>query len=587
MRRNYMIRNTFCFYLLLVISNASLASDNQQTQMSLYQSVTDARLLQPEPENWLQWRQNYASWGYSPLKQIDADNVSSLSLAWSYSTGAKGAHEAAPIINNGFMYVSTPQNQVIALDAKSGYELWRYKRTLPADHFAMHPTNRGVALYEDKVYYSGLDTCAIALDAVSGEQIWETCLADWRLGFHMTLAPLAIDGKIIFGVSGAEFGIRCFLVALDANTGKELWRTYTIPGPGEPGNETWPADTWQSGGASIWMTGSYDAKTNLMFYGVGNAAPWLAEMRKGDNLYTNSVLAIDPNTGVIKAHHQYHWNGGWDWDEVSAPLLIDLKSENGDIKKGLLHAGRNGYLWWLEMQKDSIKFIDAKAFVHQNVFSQIDPVSGRPEYHAAAVPGIDKTVTFCPSVWGGKDWPSEAYNPDTGLLYVPAHNNLCSELTGVAVDNVPGEEYMGFEFDALLSMIRFHGDDPMGRNIHIGEIQAWDVNKRELVWTYKLEQMNWGPILTTAGDLVFSGGSNDRAFRALDARSGKQLWEMRLNSGVMGTPVSFMIDNVQYIAVQSGWGLAAELMQSTFDLVRKEKNTVPTDGAIWVFALRK
>lgn len=582
-----MIKHIFCFYLLIVLSNTSFASEKQNTQTAQYKPVTDARLLQPEPENWLQWRQNYASWGYSPLKQIDAGNVSDLSLAWSFSTGAKGAHEAAPIVNNGFMYVSTPQNQLIALDAKTGYELWRYKRKLPTDHFAMHPTNRGVALYGDKVYYSGLDTCAIALDAVSGEQIWETCLADWRLGFHMTLAPLAIEGKIIFGVSGAEFGIRCFLVALDANTGKELWRTYTIPEPGEAGNETWPGDTWQSGGASIWMTGSYDAKTNLIFYGVGNAAPWLPEMRKGDNLYTNSVLAINPDTGAIKAHHQYHWNGGWDWDEVSAPLLIDLKSENGEIKKGLLHAGRNGYLWWLEMRKDSIKFIDAKPFVYQNVFSSVDPVSGRPEYNAATVPGIDKTVTFCPSVWGGKDWPSEAYNPDTGLLYIPAHNNLCSELTGVPVENVAGEEYMGFEIDALMSMIRFHGDDPMGRNIHIGEIQAWDVNERKLVWTYKLKQMNWGPILTTAGNLVFSGGSNDRAFRALDARSGKQLWQMRLNSGVMGTPVSFMIDNVQYIAVQSGWGLAAELMQSTFDIVRKEKNVVPTEGAIWVFALRK
>jgi len=582
-----MIKHIFCFYLLIVLSNTSFANDKQNTQTAQYKPVTDARLLQPEPENWLQWRQNYASWGYSPLKQINADNVSDLSLAWSFSTGAKGAHEAAPIVNNGFMYVSTPQNQLIALDAKTGYELWRYKRKLPTDHFAMHPTNRGVALYGDKVYYSGLDTCAIALDAVSGEQIWETCLADWRLGFHMTLAPLAIEGKIIFGVSGAEFGIRCFLVALDANTGKELWRTYTIPEPGEAGNETWPGDTWQSGGASIWMTGSYDAKTNLIFYGVGNAAPWLPEMRKGDNLYTNSVLAINPDTGAIKAHHQYHWNGGWDWDEVSAPLLIDLKSENGEIKKGLLHAGRNGYLWWLEMQKDSIKFIDAKPFVYQNVFSSVDPVSGRPEYNAATVPGIDKTVTFCPSIWGGKDWPSEAYNPDTGLLYIPAHNNLCSELTGVPVENVAGEEYTGFEIDAFMSMIRFHGDDPMGRNIHIGEIQAWDVNERKLVWTYKLKQMNWGPILTTAGNLVFSGGSNDRAFRALDARSGKQLWQMRLNSGVMGTPVSFMIDNVQYIAVQSGWGLAAELMQSTFDIVRKEKNIVPTEGAIWVFALRK
>jgi alcohol dehydrogenase (cytochrome c) len=552
-----------------------------------YSPVTDARLLQPEAENWLQWRHSYAGWGYSPLNKITADNVAGLTVAWTYSTGAKGAHEAAPIINNGFMYVSTPENQVIALDAINGYELWRYKRTLPRDHFAMHPTNRGVALYDDKVYYSGLDTCAIALDAVSGEKVWENCLADWRLGFHMTLAPLAIDGKILFGVSGAEFGVRCFLVALDAETGKELWRTYTIPEPGQPGGETWPDKTWQTGGGSIWITGTYDPKMKLAYYGVGNAAPWMPEMRKGDNLYTNSVLAIDPETGNIKGHHQYHWNGGWDWDEVTPPLLIDLKDSDGKMKKGLVHAGRNGYLWWLERKQDSIQFIDAKAFVTQNVFSHIDPLSVRPEYHTDKIPGVDKTVTFCPSIWGGKDWPPEAYNPETGLLYIPAHENLCSELTGKAVEYEAGEEFIGVDFEALLKMIRFQGGDGMGRDIHIGEIQAWDVNQRKRVWTYKMDAMNWGPILTTAGNLVFSGGSNDRAFRALNAATGELLWETRLNSGVMGIPVSFMVDDVQYIAVQAGWGLAGELMQATFDLVRKEKTYVPTDGAIWVFALRK
>ncbi|MFT5132354.1 MAG: alcohol dehydrogenase (cytochrome c), partial [Gammaproteobacteria bacterium] len=491
----------FAFYISSLLLPGSILADKDNSQEASYSPVSDARLLKPEARNWLQSRQNYSGWGYSPLKKITAANVSELSLAWSYSTGAKGAHEAAPIINDGFMYVSTPENQVIALDAKSGYELWRFKRSLPPDHFAMHPTNRGIALYDDKVYYSGLDTCAIALDAVSGEQIWENCLADWKLGFHMTLAPLAIEGKILFGVSGAEFGIRCFLVALDAQTGKELWRTYTIPEPGEPGNETWPGETWRAGGGSIWMTGTYDSNMNLVYYGVGNAAPWLPEMRKGDNLYTNSVLAIDPDTGKIKSHHQYHWNGGWDWDEVTPPLLIDVKGNDGKMKKGLVHAGRNGYLWWLERKQDSIEFIDAKPFVTQNVFSHIDPLSGRPDYHADKVPGIDKTVTFCPSVWGGKDWPPEAFNPETGLLYIPAHENLCSELTGKAVENEAGKEYIGFDIEALMSMIRFEGGDGMGRDIHIGEIQAWDVNQRKRVWTYEMDAMNWGPLLTTAGNL--------------------------------------------------------------------------------------
>lgn len=551
-----------------------------------YEAVTDKRLINPEPENWLQWRGNYAGWTYSPLQQINSNNVKDLSVAWVYSTDAAGGHQAPPIVNNGYMYVATPEHQVIALNARSGNEIWRYKRELPKDYFALHNTNRGVALYKDKVYFSGLDNCAIALDAVSGELIWETCLANWRLGFHMTLAPLAVDGMVIFGLSGAEYGIRCFLVALDADTGKEVWRTYTIPEPGEPGSETWPGDTWKTGGGSVWVTGTYDVDLELAFFGIGNAAPWLAEARRGDNLYTNSVLAIDVHTGAIRAHHQYHWNGGWDWDEVSAPVLIDIPDNQGNLRKGLVHAGRNGYLWFLERSGDEIKFLDAKAYVKQDVFTKFDTVSGRPSYAPDKIPGIGKTVIFCPSIWGGKNWPPEAYNPKTGLFYIPAHENLCSEMTGVPVEYEEGEIYTGFEFDALLATLHFDEEAFEGKDAHIGEIQAWDLVKRKKVWTYNIKEMNWGSLLTTGGNLVFSGGSNDREFRALDATTGKKVWDKRLNSGVVGVPVSYMIDGVQYIAVQSGWGVDAETMQASFNIVRNEKTIVPRDGAIWVFALK-
>ena len=573
------------FFLSICLLN-NPAKANPDFSLGDYESVTDERLINPEPENWLHWRGNYAGWTYSPLQQINSSNVKDLRVAWVYSTGAAGAHQAPPMVNNGYMYVATPEHQVIALNARSGNEIWRYRRDLPEDHFAMHQTNRGVALYKDKVYLSGLDTCAIALDAVSGKLIWENCLANWRLGFHMTLAPLAVDGLIIFGLSGAEYGIRCFLVALDAETGKEVWRTYTIPAPGEPGNETWPGDTWKNGGASVWITGTYDVDLGLAFFGIGNAAPWLAEVRKGDNLYTNSVLAIDVKTGAIRAHHQYHWNGAWDWDEVSPPLLIDIPDNNGKLRKGLVHAGRNGYLWFLERSAAGIKFLDAKAYVKQDVFTSIDPVSGRPTYAADKIPGIGKTATFCPSVWGGKDWPPEAYNPKTGLFYIPAHENLCSELTGVPVEHKEGEVYMGFEWDALMAMLRFDDEAFDGKDAHIGEIQAWDLTRREKVWTYNIKEMNWGSLLTTGGNLLFSGGSNDREFRALDATTGKKIWDRRLNSGVIGVPVSYMIDGVQYIAVQSGWGVDAETMQASFNIVREDKTIVPRDGAIWVFALK-
>ena len=583
------IKNLRSLFVIFILHGTLQQFAMAGSELSLlpYTMVTDERLQAPEPENWLQWRGNYAGWTYSPLQQINSENVGELQVAWVYSTGVKGGHESPPVVNNGYMYVTTPGHQVIALNARSGYELWRFKRELPKDHFAMHQTNRGVALYRDKVYFSGLDTCAIALDAVSGEQVWENCLADWRQGFHMTIAPLAAEGLVIFGVSGAEYGIRCFLVALDAETGKEVWRTYTIPAPGEAGNETWPGDTWQYGGGSIWVTGTYDAESKTAYYGVGNAAPWLAEMRKGDNLYTNSVLAIDVESGAILDHHQYHWNGAWDWDEVSPPLLIDIPNKQGKLGKGMVRAGRNGYLWFLERKGREIDFIDAKPYVKQNVFKSIDADSGRPSYHQDKIPGIGRWVTFCPSLWGGKNWPPESYNPVTGLFYIPAVENLCSRMRGVGVERKEGEEYMGFEFEELMSMIRFDKEAFEGDNPHIGEVQAWDIHKREKVWTYPIKEMNVGSVMSTAGNLVFSGGSNDREFRALDARTGEKLWSMRLNSGSNAVPSSYMLDGVQYIAVQSGWGVDAEVMQATFNNVREDKTIVPTDGAIWVFALKQ
>ena len=257
-------------------------------------------------------------------------------------------------------------------------------------------------------------------------------------------------------------------------------------------------------------------------------------MRKGNNLYTNSALAIDVKTGAIRAHHQYHWNGGWDWDEVSPPVLIDIPDNNDKISKGLVHAGRNGYLWFLERSADGIKFLDAKPYVKQDVFTSIDPISGRPTYDPQKIPGVGRTVTFCPSIWGGKDWPPEAYNPKTGLFYIPVHENLCHEMTGVPPETIEGQDNTGVELDALIAALKFQPEAFEGKDAHIGEVQAWDLARREKVWTYNIKEMNWGSLLTTGGNLMFSGGSNDREFRALDATTGKEIWERRLNSGGNG-----------------------------------------------------
>ncbi|MCP4250075.1 MAG: PQQ-binding-like beta-propeller repeat protein, partial [bacterium] len=310
----------------------------------------------------------------------------------------------------------------------TGNEIWRYVRELPEDLFQLHPTNRGVALYGDKVYMATVDACVVALKATTGEEVWDVCVGDYTDGYYSTLSLLVAKGKVVTGVSGGEYGIRGYVVALDAETGAEAWKTFTIPGPGEPGHDTWKGDSWKTGGGSVWMQGTYDAETGLAYFGTGNGGPWMPDTRPGDNLYTTSVIALDMESGEIKGHHQYHWNDAWDWDEVSAPLLMDLERDGQKIK-GLVHAGRNGYIWSMERTAEGpINFVAADKYVHQNAFESIDPETGRPTYNKDSTPGTNKTATFCPSLWGGKDWPPEAYNPNTGLFYIPSHENLCSEL---------------------------------------------------------------------------------------------------------------------------------------------------------------
>ena len=543
---------------------------------SRYSAVTDERLLDPEPENWLSYRRTYDGWGYSPLDQIDTGNVADLAPAWSFSTGVTEGHEAPPIVNDGVMFITTPGNRVFALDARTGDLMWRYVRELPEDLAQFHPTNRGVALFGDRVFMATLDAHVVALDAASGEVVWETEVENYRNGYYMTLAPLAARGKVMVGVSGGELGIRGFVVALDSETGEQAWKSYTVPAPGEPGNDTWPGDTWRTGGAAVWLTGHYDPGLGLTYWGTGNPGPWMGDVRPGDNLYTNSVIALDVDTGEMKAHHQYHWNGSWDWDEVSTPLLIDVERD-GRTFKGLVHPGRNGYLWLLEHTADAIRFVDAQPYVRQTVFTSIDPQTGRPTYDMDRKPGTGKEADFCPSLWGGKDWPPAAFSPDTGLLYIPANDNLCGIMIGEEVVYRPGSAYVGADSD----MTVWPGAD------HIGELQAWDMNTGRQVWSHELESHNWGPVLATGGGLVFMGGTSDREFRAFDARTGEQLWQQRTNSGVIGVPTSYAVDGVQYIAVQSGWGVDAQKMMNRLNRQRGESTYVPQGGVLWVFALER
>ena len=550
-------------------------------QATSYNAVTTERLMKPEPQNWLMTRGNYQGWSYSPLDQITTENVQDLVPVWSYSTGVDSGHEAPPIVNDSVMFVSAPYNKLIALDAKTGDQLWEYERELPEEFSALHNTNRGVALYGDKVFLAALDAVLVALDAKTGEVAWEKQVEDWRTGYYMTVAPLIADGNVMVGVSGGEFGVRGFVVAFDAETGDQVWKTYTIPGPGEPGHETWEKpDTWKRGGASVWMTGNYDPDTNLTYWGTGNGSPWFGDQRPGDNLHTSSTIAIDAETGELKGHFQHHWNDSWDWDEMNAPILVDFQRD-GQTVKGLLKPSRNGYLYWLERTDGPINFVHATNYVEQDVFKSIDPQTGRPEYNEDRKPGTGKHAEFCPSLWGGKDWPYEAYNPDTGMIYIPANENHCGSLEGKEQEYVAGQWWTGVDIPDIGFTVDTDAD-------HFGELQAWNVNERKEVWKKTFPKtMNWGSVLTTAGNLVFLGGTNDRMFRAYDATTGDLLWEFKTNSGIMAPPSSFAVDGKQYVAVVSGWGVDPAFQQSLMNELMGTNIEVPEGGVVWVFAVQE
>jgi alcohol dehydrogenase (cytochrome c) len=544
-----------------------------------YRPVTAEHLLKPDAGDWLMVRRTYDGWGYSPLDQITTGNVSRLQPVWSFSTGMTSGHEAAPIVNNGVMFAATPGNQVIAVDAASGRQLWRYRRTTAEDAIVLHRTSRGVALFGDKVFFAASDAVLVALDAKTGREVWTADVADNRSGYYMSLAPLVADGKVLVGASGGELGIRGFVAAFDVETGREVWKVFTIPAPGEPGSETWPAggDQWKTGGGPVWVTGNYDPETKLSFWGTGNGGPWMGDQRPGDNLYTASTIAVDVTTGRIKGHHQYHPNDSWDWDEVSPPIIVDYRRDGRTIK-GLIDVARDGYLWFLERSDGPIGFVQGTPYVRQTVFRGLDPRTGRPDVDPARKPGTGKVVDgICPSHWGGKNWPPIAFSPRTRMIYIPANENLCTTITGSPVKYAPGDRFIGAS-----SVVSIVPDAD-----HFGEVQAWNVDTGKKVWTHNYRTSpNWGSMLATGGNLVFTGGTNDRKLHAFDASNGKLLWEFPTSSGILGPPVSFSVGGKQYVAVQSGWGVDSRSMQARLNTLTLGKYPeVPEGGSIWVFAL--
>jgi alcohol dehydrogenase (cytochrome c) len=568
--------------VLGALSAVLFLTQASHAESTAYPTVTDDRLLHPDAGDWLMYRRTYDGSGFSPLKQITPSNIHNLSLAWSLSTDLVEAHETTPIVNRGRMFITTPGNNIIALDAKTGTQLWRYVRKYPDGLFQLHPTNRGVALYGDLVYMATTDCALVALDAASGKEVWTVPIDDFKTGCYSTLAPLALRGKIIVGYSGGEFGVRGSVSAFDALTGKRIWQTYTVPAPDQPGGQTWTGDAYKRGGGTIWITGVFDPASNTTYWGTGNPAPWVADNRPGDNLYTDSTIALDVDTGAIKSYHQYTPHDSWDWDEVSAPLLIDTDVD-GRLVKTVTHAGRNGYLWILDRDHDQLKFLHAFPFSNNNVFKSIDSKTGRPVVDETKRPGARQSGEFCPSIGGGKDWPPEAWSPQTKLLYVPANNSICGFLPKGDVPKPDSHGfYVGYEAESIFGSVR----TGPGALDHLGELQAWDLNTGRRVGQHNFKTILWAPLLVTGGDIVFAGGTPDRQFRAFDARTGDQLWSFPAPSGVIGVPTSFEVDGEQYIAVTSGWGLDAQGVQNGINKLLATNTVVPKGGTILVFKLQ-
>lgn len=539
-----------------------------------YPAVTQQRLDNAQSENgWLMYRGNYTSNGYKPFKDINTGNVSGLKQVWDYkSPDNPQGYESPAIVNGDYMFVTTPKDGLLAFDAATGKKLWEYKKDLSDTGLktvCCDVVNRGVALYGDNVYMATLDNYVVALDAKTGKVVWQKQLISPDIGYAMTLAPLIVKGKVVVGESGGEYGIRGFIEALDAKTGKEVWKTYTIPSPNEPGGDTWPKGAYKNGGGGAWLTGTYDPETNTLFWGVGNPGPWLATLRSGKNLYTDSVIAMNPATGKIKWHYQYTPHDTWDYDGTNETVITDL-TYKGKSYKALVSASRNG--WFYAINRENGKLIYAKPFVTATSVNGIK--DGQMTTDDSLRPAIGKTVTTCPSFLGGKNWWPISVDPETHMAYVPAMHT-CMTIGGTSVAYKAGLPFLGETFNVMA--------DPKFPN-QWGDVIAINLDTGEQAWHFP-STLPWNDgMLSTAGGLVFSG-SADGYLYAFDAKTGKVLWKSpKMTSGIIGVPSTWKVDGKQYVSVWSGWGGATPIWGGDMAKDPAVKN-IPRGGHLYVFSL--
>jgi PQQ-dependent dehydrogenase (methanol/ethanol family) len=517
-----------------------------------------------EDGQWTMPAKNYASTRYSELAEINADNVGKLQVAFTFSTGVNRGQEAAPIVVGGTMYVLSPYPNILyALDlAKDGAPLkWKYEPKPEAASQGVaccDVVNRGPIFSGGKIFYNTLDGNTVAVDAETGKEAWKTKVGDINIGETMTMAPLVAKGRVLVGNSGGEYGVRGWLKALDADSGKVVWTAYST-GPDKDvligskfkpfydtdkgqdlGVKTWPPDAWQQGGGTVWGWISYDPDLNLIYYGTGNPGPWNSDQRPGDNKWTAGIFARDLDSGEARWFYQFSPHDLFDWDGVNEQILLDM-DWNGQPRKVLVRPERNGYLYVIDRQSGEV--LSAEPFGTINAASGVDLKTGRLQYVEAKKPQMNKVVRdICPTASGAKDWNPSAYSPKTGLLYIP-HANLCMDVEHSTANYIAGTPYVGAE-------VRFKP----GPGGHRGVFQAWDVRQAKSAWSLTENFPVWSGALATAGDVVFYG-TMEGWFKAVDARSGKPLWQFKTGSGIIGQPTTYRgPDGKQYVAILSGVG---------------------------------
>jgi alcohol dehydrogenase (cytochrome c) len=484
-----------------------------------------------EPGNWLTYSGNYQGHRFSPLTGITPANVAGLHVKWAKQF-PETRTQVSPIVVDGVMYVTSP-NAAAALDARTGRELWKWSRPLPKDYqsIGFGHVSRGPAILDNQLFVATLDCYLVALDLKSGVERWSTKVADYKLGYSLTLAPLAIRGKVLIGTSGGEAGIRGFVDAYDPKTGERAWRFYTIPGPGEKGNDSWAGDSWKTGGGSTWVTGSYDPETNTVYWGIGNPGPdWNADLRRGDNLYTCSLVALDGDTGKLKWHFQFTPNDSHDWDSTHVPVLFDA-DVRGAKRKLVAVANRNAFYYVLD--RTTGEFVAGQPYAKQTWAKGLDD-KGRPIVIPGTEPSEAGTLVY-PNLNGATVWFSPSYSPATGLIYV-ATRELGSIYFKRVAEYKPGTFFAGGGEAAA----------PDGKNA--GAIRALEAANGKMRWEFPLHTAPWAGVMATAGGLVFSG-TDEGNFFALNANTGKALWDFQTGGQITANPISFTIDGKQHVAI--------------------------------------